>query len=355
MPIDPDDRRTPPPPPPSRGPRDPDRVPMGSQPTGPNDPDNRDSSNYNPDRRQGSPSHPGLPANPTNAQIREYDSWWYKSGAIWSGYMFANPEAATFIKEQAWLYRQNPDQVINQFMANGFNQPAWRTDSSNGPGSRGPGGGGGASKEQQYGQAFAAVKNMASTLGLQLDDDAMRSLSKVVIDASWSNDQVMDYLAPGATNTTTAGSITAGVDEIKARAAQQLLTISDATAREWSTKIASGEMTMAAVSSMFQQQATLRYGWAADQINQGISVRDMMLPMRDRLASELEMAPEGVDVMDSKWLSMMQTTDEQGTTRIATENEMVRRARETTEWRSTRAASTETANASSMLMRIFGG
>jgi hypothetical protein len=196
---------------------------------------------------------------------------------------------------------------------------------------------------------------MAATLGLQLDDDAMRSLSKVVIDASWANDQVMDYLAPGATNTTTAGSITAGVDEIKTRAASQLLTISDATAREWSTKIASGEMTMAAVSSMFQQQATLRYGWAADQINQGISVRDMMLPMRDRLAAELEMAPEGVDVMDPKWLSMMQTTDEQGTTRIATENEMVRRARATTEWRSTRAASTETANASSMLMRIFGG
>lgn len=44
-------------------------------------------------------------------------------------------------------------------------------------------------------------------------------------------------------------------------------------------------MTLDGVRSLLQSQATVRYTWAADTIQQGITMRDMMLPARDRLAT----------------------------------------------------------------------
>ena len=166
---------------------------------------------------------------------------------------------------------------------------------------------------------------------------------------------VSDYLVPGAMTTTSAGSITAGVDAIKKMASDQVLSISDATAREWSAKLASGETTIDGVRSMLQAQATARYAWAAPQIAQGVTVRDLLLPSRDRIAQELEMNAEQIDLMDSKWLSMVQTTDDKGNTRAATDSEVVMRVRKQPEWTNTRSAAATMSGVTSMLRDYFGG
>ena len=306
-------------------------------------------------RQQQQTLRPGF--NPSTQTPTAYDQWWAEEKADgWlPGIMKAYPDLASEIQSAGWRYMASGN-------INGFydwlerNGVARTDDSGGGTRSYGGGGGGGVSKEQQYLAAQASIRNEAAKLGLEINDNSVVTLSKVVVDNSWSNDQLMDYLVPGATNTAKAGTITVSVDQIKKMAAQQLLNVSDATAREWATKIASDEMTFDAVQTLLQSQASMKYGWAASQIAQGVSVRDMMLPGRDVIARELELDPEGLDLMDSKWLSMLQTTDENtGTIRAASESELTMRARKDERWASTRGATVAASRSAAMMRNFFGG
>lgn len=324
----------------------PDRTNSG---TGPNDPDNPNAKNYRPPTTN--TKYPGLPVNATAAQIVAYNKWWDESGMYWSQFIAANPDQANWIKATAWIYREDTNKIFDKFMLKGIT-----LDDGGGGGGRGGGGGGGgaaANKDQQYAQAAAAIKNRAGTLGIGLDQDAIVSLAKVVVDNNWSDDMLDDYLIPGADN---AGMISYGIEEIKKMAADQLLNVSDATAKEWSQKIASGEMTAEAVKSILQTQATAKYGWAASQITQGVSVRDMMLPSRDILARELEMSPDEIDLMDGSWLGMLQQRDDKtNEVRVATDSEIIMRARQDSRWSKTQAAGAAAASAATMIRDYFGG
>ena len=287
----------------------------------------------------------------------EYNQYFADNASWVLPIISVNMERRDELKGLIWTYGSvgNYDGLIDALNRGGFNMDVPGIGSSSGGRGGGGGGGGGASKDQQYAQAKASLSDQAAQLGLQLDDASLNALAKTVVDGNWSNDMVMDYLVPGAQNTTNAGSITAGVDMIKKMAADQLLVVSDATAREWSAKLASGQTTLDGVATMLQAQATARYAWAAPQIAQGISVRDLMLPSRDRIAQELEMNPEEIDLLDSKWLSMTQTTDEKGVTRAATDSEVIMRARKDPQWANTRSAAATASNVTTMLRDYFGG
>lgn len=335
---------------------------------GPNDPDNPNATRNGGGRSNGStptapgpigsnrPGGPGYAPKPglqSGESAEDYDVWLYTYAPYIQSIQGANPGREDEVVDLLWTFRNDTNgNLAKEWAMRGLN---YLPDTSGGGRTRGGGGGGGGvTKAQQYQQAFAAIKNQAAQLGLELDDAGITSLARVVVDANWSDDMVMDYLAPGATNTTKPGMITDNVDTIKRLAADQLLNVSDASAREWATKIASGEMTFEAVRSLMAQQATIRYGWAASQISQGITVRDMMLPSRDKLASELEMSAEEIDLMDGTWLGMLQTTGEDGTVRAATDSEIAQRARQDARWQNTKAAKTAVTNMSAMLQRTFG-
>jgi hypothetical protein len=267
-----------------------------------------------------------------------------------------NPERKDEIKALAWTYLSIGigDDFIDETRNRGL-LPAGSTDGSGSRG-RGGGGGGGASLAQQYAAAEAAIRNQARTLGLELDEGGIQALAKTVVDANWSGDQLTDYLVPGAVSTTLPGTITATVAQIQQMAGQQLLNVSEATAREWAGRIASDEMTLEGVQSLLQTKATEKYGWAASNISQGVGVRDMLLPTRDIIARELELNPEDVDLMDSKWLSMVQTADSKtGEIRAATDSEVVIRARKDPKWKDTRAAAASMSQISTRMREYLGG
>ena len=285
-------------------------------------------------------------------EVGAYDHWW-ETNRVWiQDIMAANPDRADLVKATAWQY-QAPDDLIDRFNQQGIVQPGAST--GGGSGSRSGGGGGGGSVADQLAGAAAEVRNRARTLGLELNDDSINSLANVVVTQHWTSAQLDDYLVPGAQASTNPGEITTNVDQIHKIAASQLLNISDSSAREYAARISSGEMDMTAVVSLMQTQAAQRYGWAADQIGQGITVRDMMLPLRDQLASELEMAPEAIDLMDPKYLGMMQTADADGTIRAATTGEIVQRARKDPRYAATTSGRQRVAGVGMTLRKIMTG
>lgn len=294
---------------------------------------------------------PGL-GNPIG--ISEYDAWWSLNGQQVLGSLAAqqHPDRIDELKALAWTYRNaSDDDLIDALIQNGFVS----TDDPDSPGggTRGGGGGGGASKAQQYAAARAALVNRSRSLGIEFDDGALDALAQTVVEGNWTNAQVDDYIL-GA-QATKPGLITAGIDQIKALGAQQMLKISDATAREYAARIESGEQTMEGVKSAFQAQAQTQFGWAANLISQGVSVRDILLPARDKIAALLEISPDSVDLMDDRYLNMVQTTDEKGQVRAATLGEVAQRARKDDRYRQTEGARRDTANVGVTLARMFSG
>lgn len=282
-----------------------------------------------------------------------YNDWYDVNAPMWGDLMALNAGREDELQGLLWTYRTlDARSLTNLLVQNGFNLGA-APDS--GSGSRGGGGGGGATAAQQYASAEAAVRNRAGLLGIAFDDAAIKSIARAVVDGNWSSDQLDDYLVPAARDTNNAGLITSGVRQIQQLASQQLLKVSDATAREWASRIASGEMDMNGVTSLLQAQAVQRYGWAASQISQGIGVRDLLLPTRDRIADELEMDPESIDLLDEKWLGMVQSVDDKGVTRAATDSEAIMRARQQPEWARTRKAGDMVASMALSLRDYFGG
>lgn len=218
---------------------------------------------------------------------------------------------------------------------------------------------GGASSGQRRAAAYAAIKNEAARLGYSsLSEESMQSLANTVVSDNWSADQLTEYLVNGATtnwDTLSGGSLKAAYDGVKVMASRQLISISDDTARSWAKRIASGELDSDGVTNMLQEQAAARFGWAASVISKGISMQDFLAPSRDRIAKELEIEANQLDMTDPKVMSMMTVTDDKGVTRVATDSELLRNARADSRWSSTNGARNVAASAAVMLRDYVEG
>lgn len=269
--------------------------------------------------------------------------------------------------EASMTQGSNADQWLQgQMMANGMGpqDPKFAAElkrlGTGGPGSRGPGGGGsGPSKAQQYAAAEAAIRNQAMTLGYVTFGDAnIKSLAQTAVNGNWSNDQLTDYLVNDATkhwDKLQGGTLKGGAQQIGAAAAQQLIKISEATARQWAKRMASGELDATGLASMLQDQAIAKWGWAADSIKRGVTMADFLAPSRDRIAETLELQPESVNLMDDRYSKMLTVVDTNGKTRAATDAEVLSAARKDTRWATTNNARELTAAAAQRLRDYFEG
>ena len=239
---------------------------------------------------------------------------------MWNAYIGVMDQNTLFNKIRA----QHHD--FDQVMAD-LNKQIQGGGGGRGRGGGGGGGGSAAPTPEQIASAKAAIKNRAATVGRPMTDDELTYVATVAVRDGWSSDQVDDWLVGDPTKVTDPGIVTATVDDIKKMAGSQLLSVSDDTAREWAMRITSGEMDPAAVQAIFQQQAIGEFGWAAQQLNAEQTMRDMLMPARDRIANELEMNPNEVDLMDSKWRNMVTVPDANGQPRAATLTEVTRNAR----------------------------
>ena len=222
---------------------------------------------------------------------------------------------------------------------------------------RGPGGGGsGPTKAQQYAAAEAAIRNEVNTLGHTTFGEArIKQTAQQAVNGNWSADQLTDFLVGDATKNwdkLTGGTLKGSVDQIKAAAAKQLIKISDATARQWAGRLASGEVDSSGVANMMQDQAVARHAWAADVIKKGITMQDYLAPSRDRIAEVLEVPPEKVDLMDARWSKMVTVTDDKGVTRAANDDEIIRAARSDGAWVNTKNAR-QLATSATMALRNY--
>ena len=205
------------------------------------------------------------------------------------------------------------------------------------------------------GQTAATIQNRARSLGLPMSGGQVAGLAATATANGWTDAQTVDHLVNNLNwNNVEGGDLTAARDQVKSIGGDYLVNVSDQTAQNYAARIASGELTAQGVQSIMLKQAKARFGWMSSELDQGATVKDFFAPVRDTIARELEMATEDIDMMDSKWLSLMETHGDDGQLRAATLNEAKLAARKRPEWKKTNGSQELTANVSSMIGGIFG-
>lgn len=206
------------------------------------------------------------------------------------------------------------------------------------------------------GEIAAKIQNKARTLGIPLSTGQIGDLARTVAKYGWNDEQIVDRLISQASWAgLTAGDLTARRDEVKALAADYLVSLDDSTAQQYAARIASGEMTMEGVRSTLQRQAQTRYAWMSDVIEQGVSPSMYLAPIRNDIANELEIAVEEVDLMKPEWLGMIEVVDDKtGRTRAATRREATLAARRDPRWKDTSNAQSAAARAIQFVQTAMG-
>jgi hypothetical protein len=203
------------------------------------------------------------------------------------------------------------------------------------------------------------IRNEAALIGYSgFSEENIMALAKTVINSNWSAEQVTDYLVTGATgdwDSLAGGRLTDAFSQIKAMGERQLITISDATAKQWAARMMSGELDENGLRSLIQTQAAGRHTWATNVLDKGINLSDYLAPSRDRIARELEINAEDLDLMDSKVMKMLTTQDPKEGWRLANDAELVQAARQDDRWKKTANARQLASSAAVMLRNYVEG
>lgn len=202
----------------------------------------------------------------------------------------------------------------------------------------------------------ATISDAAQRYGLRLSSAQIGSLAVETAKNGWSAEQQIDNILRNVNwETLQGGDLTASRDRVRALASQYLIRLSEQTARDYAERIARGELTEEGVMSMFQSQAKARFSYMAPLIDQGVTPNDYFAPARDVIASTLEVGSDTIDMMDPKWMGVLEVKDEgSGQLRAATMNEAMLSARRRPEWVNTRNAQELTASMVSGLANAFG-
>lgn len=173
-------------------------------------------------------------------------------------------------------------------------------------------------------QAKTIVSQLFQRNGVTLDDKTTGDLAKEAIKsgAITINGQVANQSALNAMVAfdlgATSGAVPAGgdtgatADTLSAIAKAYLIPVDPGTLKQWSLRILQGTATQDGFTSYVKNLA--KGQWANDKdvvsaIDQGIAPGDFFAPMRNAVASTLEMSPDQIDLQDPRYRDITQFYD----------------------------------------------
>lgn len=173
-----------------------------------------------------------------------------------------------------------------------------------------------ATHELQLAEVYERVWDMAHRLTSEWGGEALRFFevtAKQAYEKGWNEQQIMDELVRFASPGGKQGALNAQWAAIRQRAAREFgLPISDQTAWQWSKAIASGEMSMDDLDTIFRDQARGLYAGLSKQLELGMTVREAASPYIEMAARELELNPDTIDLSDGKWNRAINQVDKDG-------------------------------------------
>jgi hypothetical protein len=151
------------------------------------------------------------------------------------------------------------------------------------------------------------------------------------------------------------GTLGAMVSSVKQQAAQYLVPLSDQTAFNWAKQIDMGTQTADGFNSYVRQVAKGQFGDLADQIDLGLTPRQLIDPQIQQAAQLLEVDPDSINPMDQKFSPIISYADPAtNKNRPMTLAETAKYIKGLPDWAKTDQANQAAASLGSQILKTFG-
>jgi hypothetical protein len=168
-----------------------------------------------------------------------------------------------------------------------------------------------ASATQEVQEIYANLSDKARTMGLQIDNKRLMTMSEDIKRFGWDETQIID----GLVKEVSAGGIGPGsIDVTKHQiigiAKKYMLPLSDGVAMDWAMRIAKGEMEIATVQVLLGEQAKARFPGLSDIIDKGGTPADFFAPYQETAARLLEVPSDSIDFTKAPYSQVLQAPED---------------------------------------------
>lgn len=165
---------------------------------------------------------------------------------------------------------------------------------------------------------YDRIEHLAVQMGVKLDYDTLLSFADSSLRYSWNDVQLRNSLLghyeyssqPGAVAQFGAAAET--TMEIKRLAGEYIVPLDDRTIRDWTIRVLQGISTVDSFKAYLAGVAAADNPWMKSALDQGFTVKGLMAPYINRVAQELGITPDEIDMSEPKWRQLLEQTDEKG-------------------------------------------
>lgn len=194
-----------------------------------------------------------------------------------------------------------------------------------------------ASADARRREQEARINDMRAAMGIHPDPEWVRNEADQALRMGWSEDQIRDQLAAQLQYNPNVGqavgSISTTMAQLKETASNYYIKLSDDSAFDMAKAVVSGEHSPNDWIGIWQNQASQQFPAIADAIKKGITPKQYFSPVQDRIAEQLGVSRDSIDLMDPKWSPVIDTTDDKGVRRPMNYSEVDTFTRSTDDWK----------------------
>jgi hypothetical protein len=160
------------------------------------------------------------------------------------------------------------------------------------------------------------ILDFSNTMGEHISLQQGALLADAAITGNWDDARIQQEIVANSQFSPQMrlgwGTIAAAQTQIRGLAGDYGVNVAPQTAYDWGSKIADGLATTQSFTEYAKDQAKLAHPYWQDQLNQGMTVRQLADPYIQTAAKLLDINPATVNLSDPKWNSFT-TTDDKGT------------------------------------------
>ena len=220
-----------------------------------------------------------------------------------------------------------------------------------------------ASAEKKIADLTVQLKTLASQQGFadRYTDEQFKQFAAFFLyngvpqqDMARAMFQNLDYDPTKGVGGQPGGAAGLTMQQVKKRAADFGLPMSDEAAYEWARQVAAGLATPESIDVFLRNQAKSRYSWLAPDLDRGATVKQLFDPYLQQTAQLLERSPDMFSLEDPLIQKMIDHVGSDGTRRSMTLSEAAEAVRNTPEWLKTMNARQGSASLGEEIIKTFG-
>jgi hypothetical protein len=210
----------------------------------------------------------------------------------------------------------------------------------------------------QASQRLAHVQQVAAAAGVSLDPQTLQGIALKSMEFSWTDDLLKQALAAQVQYNPAGGTDNVGsvIQQLQGVANDYLLPNDPANYTNWAKGIVGGTQTVDQYRAQAQSDAASKYGWAAPQLQQGMTMQQITSSLRSQAAQLMEVDPSQIDFVNNPTYSKILDYVPQGDTvhRAMTGSEAATYLRGTSAWGYTQQARDLAGTWANNLLKTFG-